>query len=101
MQKGGCTSPCCCFFCYKEGGYLSLVMREYYAPQLTRLPVKIVTLVVFFGVFAFGAWASTQVLTLLALLTLLAVFAFGGVGLDAGVRSSFSKVLVVASIRCQ
>ena len=77
MHKGGCTKPFCCFFCYKEGGYLSLVMRDYYAPQLTRLPVKIVTLVVFCGVFAFGAWASTQVLALLALLTLLAVFAFG------------------------
>mmetsp|Transcript_48713 Transcript_48713/g.121665 ORF Transcript_48713/g.121665 Transcript_48713/m.121665 type:complete len:1144 (-) Transcript_48713:178-3609(-) len=60
MQKKGCGVPCCCLTCQKDGGYLRGFLKDYYAPTLIKLPVKILVIVVFFGILGMGAYGSTQ-----------------------------------------
>mmetsp|Transcript_39650 Transcript_39650/g.92790 ORF Transcript_39650/g.92790 Transcript_39650/m.92790 type:complete len:1186 (-) Transcript_39650:188-3745(-) len=60
MQKKGCGVPCCCLTCQKDGGYLRGVLKDYYAPMLIKTPVKVIVIVVFFGILGLGAYGSTQ-----------------------------------------
>jgi len=60
MEKKGCGVPCCCLTCQKDGGYLRGFLKDYYAPTLMKLPVKIFVIILFFGILGMGAYGSTQ-----------------------------------------
>mmetsp|Transcript_9528 Transcript_9528/g.18486 ORF Transcript_9528/g.18486 Transcript_9528/m.18486 type:complete len:1147 (+) Transcript_9528:168-3608(+) len=60
MEQKGCTNPCCCLTCQKDGGYLANWLKDYYAPFLVKKPVKAAVIVIFFGILGMGAYGSTQ-----------------------------------------
>lgn len=57
MTKPGCNGKC---IAPEQSGFLRRAIRDYYAPFITKLPVKIVVIIVFLGMVSVGGYGATQ-----------------------------------------